>query len=146
LVTMAKLVVAIFKPIFDRVEARRALQRRREMVTMPAVPIADARPRARVKIAGVVEPAAACRRGVAVFVRDAAGARVLVQPAAAAGVWCSLGSAGWKPAAGERVGVVGVPRAADAAIDRELEGEGEVRLVFAGSEVDPLFITRLAAA
>jgi hypothetical protein len=128
------------------VERRRAITRRREMVTMPAVPIAEARPRVRVKVAGIVEPAAACRRGVAFFVRDAAGARALVQPAAAASVWCSLGGDGWAPAAGDRVGVVGVPRASDVAIDRELGGDVEVRLVFAGSEADPLYITRLAAA
>jgi hypothetical protein len=73
-----------------------------------------------------------------------------VHPATAAATWCATGSPGWVPAAGDRVGIVGVPRLADRAVDRELDGDGDgdrdagVRLVFAGSEADPLSITRLA--
>jgi hypothetical protein len=89
LVSVAKLVVALFEPIFDRIERRQAVRRRREMVTMPALSIGEARRRVRVKIAGIVEPAAACRRGAAFFVRDQAGAWALVQPAAAAAVWAA---------------------------------------------------------
>ncbi|HEX9101468.1 MAG TPA: hypothetical protein VF997_04655, partial [Polyangia bacterium] len=89
--------------------------------------------------AGIVEPAAA--RGAPFFVRDGDGTRALVQPASAAGVWASDGTALAAVAAGDRVDVVGVARAPDRRIDRELD-DGDARLVFAGSEAHPLFIIR----
>jgi len=149
LVSSAKLVVFLFKPLFDWLERRKAARQRERMHEEPPVPIASARPRQRVKIAGVVEPAARApgSRVTAVFVRDEHGGCALVQPASATAIWCERGDGANEPhvqlAHGDRVIVAGVARAADAAIDRELDGS-DVRLVFAGSEVDPLYIARVA--
>lgn len=107
---------------------------------MATTPIAAAVAGARVRIAGVVEPARS--RGGAFFVRDDAGGRGLVQPASAAGVWSAKGGEAGAVEAGEHVDVVGVARAANAAIDRELDAHADARLVFAGSEARPLFIIR----
>lgn len=140
LVTLAKLVSALAQPVL-RWRARTAGPRQRKRIaSMTTTPIAAALAGARVRISGVVEPAAS--RGGAFFVRDDAGSRALVQPASAAGVWSSAGGPSSAPTAGDRVDVVGVARAANGAIDRELDAHADTRLVFAGSEAHPLFIIR----
>lgn len=139
LVTLAKLVSALAQPVL-RWRARTAAPRQRKRIgQMATTPIGAAVAGARVRIAGTVETVGA--RGAASFVRDEDGTRALVQPAAAAGVWASDGTVLSTVAAGDRVDVVGVARAPDRRVDREL-GDGGARLVFAGSEAHPLFVIR----
>ena len=142
LVTLAKLVTALAQPILRWRARGEGPRQRKRIATMATTPIAAALAGARVRVSGIVEPAPS--RGAAFFVRDDAGTRALVQPASAAGAWSSDGAAlGGALAAGDRVEVVGVARAADRAIDRELaDANTDARLVFAGSEAHPLFIIR----
>jgi hypothetical protein len=142
LVTIAKLVAAIAQPIL-RWRARTAGPRqRRRIATMTTTPIASADAGPCIRVAGTVEAAAAAgARALAFFVRDDDGARALVQPASAAGIWSADGSTLAAVAPGDRVDVVGVARRPDPRVDRELAGS-EARLVFAGSEANPLFIVR----
>jgi hypothetical protein len=139
LVTFAKLVSALAQPVLRWRARTEAPRQRKRIGQMATTPIGAATAGARVRVAGTVEPAGA--RGDAFFVVDADGARALVQPAAAAGVWASDGTPLSMVAAGDRVDVVGVGRAPDRRVDRELVGGG-ARLVFAGSEAHPLFIVR----
>jgi hypothetical protein len=140
LVTLAKLVAAVAQPILRWRARGEGPRQRKRIATMATTPIAAAVAGARVRISGLVEPSPS--RGAAFFVRDDAGTRALVQPASAAGVWSSDGAETGAPAAGDRVDVVGVARAANRAIDRELGAHADTRLVFAGSEAHPLFIVR----
>jgi hypothetical protein len=140
LVALAKLVTAIAQPILRWRARGEGPRQRKRIATMAATPIAAAVAGARVRVSGIVEPAPS--RGAAFFVRDDAGTWALVQPASAAGLWSSDGADLAAPAAGDRVDVVGVARAANRAIDRELGAHAETRLVFAGSEAHPLFIIR----
>src|SRR5262249_36261112 len=103
--------------------------------------IASAPPGTRIRVAGTVEPAAAGPRARAFLVRDDGGARALVQPASAAGIWSTAGDALDAVAAGDRVDVVGGARTPDPRVDRGLQ-PSDARLVFAGSEAAPLFIIR----
>jgi hypothetical protein len=140
LVTLAKLVTAIAQPILRWRARTEGPRQRKRIAAMATTPIAAAAAGARVRISGVVEPAES--RGAAFFVRDDDGGRALVQPASAAGVWLSDGVEAGALAGGDRVDVVGVARAANRAIDRELAAHADTRLVFAGSEAQPLFIIR----
>ena len=139
LVTFAKLVSALAQPVLRWRARTEAPRQRKRIGQMPTTPIGTAIAGARVRVAGTVEPAGA--RGAAFFVRDADGACALVHPAAAAGVWAPDGTVLSTVAAGDRVDVVGVARAPDRRVDREL-ADGGARLVFAGSEAHPLFIIR----
>lgn len=140
LVTLAKLVSALAQPVLRwRARAEGPRQRKR-IEAMPTTPLAGAPVGARVRVAGIVEPARAPSGRGAWIVRGEDGATALVQPASAAAIWSADGVALDGVAAGDRVEVVGVARAPHPAIDRELQG-GE-RLVFAGSEAQPLFIIR----
>ena len=142
LVTLAKLVTALAQPVLRWRARTEGPRQRKRIATMATTPIAAAPTGARVRVAGTVEAAAAAGpRARAFFVRDDGGARALVQPASAAGIWTGDGAALDTIAAGDRVDVVGVARAPDPRVDREL-GPGEARLVFAGSEAAPLFIIR----
>jgi hypothetical protein len=137
LVTVAKGVSAAAQPVL-RWRARTEGPRQRARIAgMPTTPIAEAHAGVRVRIAGTVEPLPS--RTGAFLVRDGSGAAALVQPASAAGIYASDGSPAARPGAGARVDVCGVARAVDAALDREL-AHGAARLVFAGSERDPLFV------
>ncbi|MGZ3405620.1 MAG: hypothetical protein ACXVAN_04185 [Polyangia bacterium] len=142
LVTLAKLVSAVAQPILRWRARTEAPRQRKRIAAMATTPIAAVVAGARVRIAGVVEELTS--RGGAFFVRDGAGARALVQPASAAGGWSAHadGAGSGTLAAGDRVDVGGVARAADRAIDRELDAHADTRLVFAGSEAHPLFIIR----
>ena len=140
LVTFAKLVTALAQPILRWRARGEGPRQRKRIAEMAMTPIAAAVAGARVRVAGTVEPAGA--RGAAFFVRDVDGARALVQPASAAGVWATDGTVLDRVGAGDRVEVVGVARAPDRRVDRELGDGGAARLVFAGSEAHPLFIIR----
>ena len=139
LVTIAKLVTALAQPVLRWRARTEGPRQRKRIAAMATTPLAEARAGVRVRVAGVVEPAAS--RSGAFFVRDGDGTRVLVQPASAAGVWSGDGATLAAVAPGDRVDVVGVARAPDARVDREL-GDGGARLVFAGSEAHPLFVIR----
>ena len=140
LVTLAKLVSALAQPVLRWRARTEAPRQRKRIAQMATTAIGAATAGARVRIAGTVEPAGV--PGAAFFVRDEEGARALVHPAAAAGVWASDGTVLPAVAAGDRVDVVGVGRAPDRRVDRELGDGGGTRLVFAGSEAHPLFIIR----
>ncbi len=144
LVTLAKLVAAIAQPILRWRARTEGPRQRKRIAAMATTPIATADAGIRVRVAGTVEAAAAAgARALAFFVRDDDGARALVQPGSAAGIWSADGQAVPAVAAGDRVDIVGVARAADARIDRELATSNDgTRLVFAGSELHPLFIIR----
>jgi hypothetical protein len=141
-VTLAKGVTAAAQPVLRWRERTEGPRQRARIAAMPTTPIADVVAGPRVRIAGAVEPLAS--RTGAFLVRDGSGAAALVQPASAAGIWSSDGQAVAPPAAGDHVDVVGVARAADARIDRELVGAAaaDTRVVFAGSELHRLFILR----
>ncbi|MCA1663712.1 MAG: hypothetical protein LC659_05505 [Myxococcales bacterium] len=140
LVAFAKLVTALAQPALRWRARSEGPRKRRRIAAMATTPIGEARAGLRVRVAGSVEPAQS--RSGAFFVADGDGSRALVQPASAAGVWASDGSALESVAAGDHVDVVGVARLPDPAVDRELAGDGarEARLVFAGSEAEPLFV------
>ena len=143
LVTLAKLVAAIAQPILRWRARTEGPRQRKRIAGMTLTPLARADAGARIRVAGTVEAvAAAGPRALAFFVRDDDGARALVQPASAAGIWSADGATLAAVAAGDRVDVVGVARHADPRIDRELAGDDAARLVFAGSEANPLFIVR----
>ena len=143
LVTLAKGVSAAAQPVLRWRARTEGPRQRARIADMPTTPIAEAHAGIRVRIAGTVEALRArapepSRTG-AFLVRDGSGAAALVQPASAAGIYASDGSPAARPGDGTRVDVCGVARAVDAALDREV-ADGAVRLVFAGSERDPLFV------
>ncbi len=139
-VTLAKGVTAAAQPVLRWRARTEGPRQRARIAAMPTTPIAEVAAGVRVRVAGIVEPLPA--RTGAFLVRDGSGAAALVQPAAAAGIWSHDGAAADRPAAGEHVDVVGVARASDKALDRELGGAGHARVVFAGSERHPLYILR----
>lgn len=147
LINLARLVVFLLQPILKRVERSQLRKLRERTLTMASLPIGDVEPALRVKVDGRVEPVAPGR--AAFFLRGSDGSCALVQPAAASAVWCGVDGSDCAVAAGDHVAIVGVARAADPRIDRELDrpgGAATARLVFAGSEAEPLFIVRLQAA
>jgi hypothetical protein len=144
LINLARLLIFLVQPILTRVERAQLKQQRQRTLTMTSQPIGDVRPARRVKVDGLIEPVAPGR--AAFFLRGSDGSCALVQPAAAAAVWCSQGGADCALAAGDHVAIVGVARAADPRIDREIGAAHPARVVFAGSEAEPLFIVRLTAA
>ena len=144
LINLARLVVFLLQPILKRVERAQLRKQRQQTLTMTAQPIGAVQAARRVKIDGVVELAAPGR--AAFFLRGADGQWALVQPANAAAVWCGRDGGDCALAAGDRVSVVGVARAADPRIDREIDATRPARVVFAGSEAEPLYIVRLDAA
>ncbi|HEX4456697.1 MAG TPA: hypothetical protein VIA18_01930 [Polyangia bacterium] len=143
LIHLARFVVFLVQPIVKRVERAQLKQQRAQTSTMAALPIADAPTARRCRVDGVVAPVSG---RAAFFLVAADGQRALVQPAAAAAVWCGKSGGDCALLAGDRVAVIGVARAADPRIDREIDATRPARLVFAGSEAEPLFIVRLAAA
>lgn len=150
LINLARLVVFLLQPILKRVERSQLRKLRQRTLTMASLPIGDVRPALRVKVDGRVELVAPGR--AAFFLRGSDGSCALVQPAAASAVWCGVDGRDCALAAGDHVAIVGVARAADPRIDRELDRPGDTalgtaaRVVFAGSEAEPLFIVRLASA
>ena len=141
LINLARLVVFLMQPVLKRVERAQMRKQRQRTLTMATLPIGQVRTALRCKVDGVVEPVTVGR--AAFFLVGADGQRALVQPAAAAAVWCGRDGGDCALAAGDRVAVVGVARAADPRIDREIDAERPARVVFAGSEAEPLFIVRL---
>jgi hypothetical protein len=113
---------------------------RRLVPRMPIVGLAEARAGERVKIVGTVENANGVRGSF--VLRDQSGARALVHAGRAEPLEpCPRSGSMLK--AGERVVVVGQPRPVDRTHDRALDGCTDARLVFAGSDAQPLFILRL---
>lgn len=142
LVAVARLVTALAQPVLRWRARTEGPRQRKRIASMATTPMATAPAGARVRVGGTVEAApAGGPRARAFVVRDDDGARALVQPASAAGIWSGDGAALDAVAPGDRVDVVGVARPPDARVDREL-GTSEARLVFAGSEAAPLFIIR----
>ena len=129
---MAAVAVALggrawFRARFARDEKRR----RRTAERVPLHRIADAPPGARVRIAGIVARVVERARVRGFVVADGSGDAFVYAGSAALLKRAAL------PLPGESITVVGVARAIDRTLDRDVGG---ARLVFAGGEAEPLYL------
>jgi hypothetical protein len=129
---IAAVAVAFVGRAWFRARFARDERRRRETAEQVALcRIADARPGARVRIAGTVARVIDGARVRGFVVADGSGDAFVYTGSAALLKRAAL------PSQGEAITFVGVGRT----IDRTLDGDvGGARLVFAGGEAEPLYI------